>query len=71
MAGNYSCTKFNDLHEKILPFFRKYPLIGVKSLNFADWCKAMEIIKTKAHLTEEGFNEILKIKEGMNKKRVS
>lgn len=70
-AGNYLCKNFGDINEKILPFFSRYPLVGVKSANFADFCKAAEIMKTKAHLTEGGLNEIIKIKSGMNKKRVS
>jgi len=68
-AGNYVCTKFSDINEKILPFFSKHPLAGVKFLNFTDWCKAAEVIKARAHLTEEGLDQIMKIKAGMNKER--
>ncbi len=66
---NYICTKISDLNEKIMPFFSRFPILGVKSLDFADWCKAMEIIKTKASLTTEGLNQIQQIKAGMNKGR--
>jgi hypothetical protein len=52
-----------------LPFFSKHPLAGVKFLNFTDWCKAAEVIKARAHLTEEGLDQIMKIKAGMNKER--
>ena len=61
------CTKFED-NGKILPFFIRYPLVGVKSENWSDFGKAAAIIKTKAHLTEGGVNEIIEIKSGMNKK---
>ena len=47
----------------------KYPILGEKSLDYADWRKAMEIIKTKTSLTTEGLNQILQIKAGMNKER--
>ena len=30
-------------------------LIGAKTLDFADFCKGIELIKNKAHLTEEGL----------------
>ena len=33
--------------------------------------KIIEIIKTKEHLNSEGFNQILKIKSNMNKKRAN
>lgn len=59
-----------DNFEKIIPFFQKYPIIGVKALDFADWCKVALLINNKAHLTKEGFNIIRKIKAGMNKGRI-
>jgi hypothetical protein len=49
-----------------MPFFDKYPLQGVKSLDYADWCRVAELIKDKKHLTQEGLDQIRKIKAGMN-----
>lgn len=43
----YICTKFSDIDEKIIPFFKKYPILGLKGLDFSDWCKVADIIKTK------------------------
>ena len=65
-AFDYRVTKFIDITDKIIPFFKKYPIRGVKALDFADWCKAAELIKNKKHLTAEGLDEIRHIKEGMN-----
>ena len=65
----YSVYKFSDNYEKIIPFFKKYNIFGVKSENFQDWCKAAELIKAKQHLTEEGLNQILTLKSGINKGR--
>lgn len=59
-----------DNFEKIIPFFEKYPIIGVKALDFVDWCKVAILIKNKAHLTKEGFTNICQIKAGMNKGRI-
>jgi hypothetical protein len=39
-------------------------------LDYEDFCKVAELMKNKAHLTQEGLNQILKIKDGMNKGRV-
>jgi LAGLIDADG endonuclease len=57
---------FEDIYNKIIPFFLKYPLQRAKALDLADFCKAADLIKNKAHLTKEGMDQILKIKTGMN-----
>jgi hypothetical protein len=67
--AEFICQSFTDNYEKILPFFRKYPVLGVKSLDFKDWGKVAEMIQIKAHLTNEGFDQIRQIKAGMNKGR--
>ena len=66
----YKSRGLPDNFEKIIPFFQKYPIIGIKALDFADWCKVALLINNKAHLTKEGFKEIRKIKTGMNKGRI-
>jgi len=63
-------SKFSDITEKILPFFDQYLLNGVKSKDFEDFSKVAELIKSKSHLTQEGLEQIRKIKLGMNSKRV-
>lgn len=62
----FEVSKFNDIWEKIIPFFQKTPIMGVKELEFKEWRLAAEIIKTKKHLTQEGLEEIYQIKSGMN-----
>ena len=66
----YRIRKFSDLTEKVIPLFNKYPVIGVKSKDFADFCRVAELMKNKAHLTKEGLNKIRKIKAGMNTGRI-
>jgi hypothetical protein len=41
----------------------------VKSKDFEDWVKAADIIRSKAHLTKEGLEQIRVIKDGMNRSR--
>lgn len=67
----YSVSKFEDIYLKVIPFFKKYQIIGEKSLDFEDFCKVAELIKNKTHLTKQGLKEILLIKSGMNKNRYS
>lgn len=62
--------KFNDICEKIIYFFTKYPLQGVKYLNFADFCKIANLMISKSHLTKEGIEEIRLIKSQMNSSRI-
>jgi len=66
---NFSVYNFIDNYEKIIPFFNIHNIIGTKSEDFKDWCKAGQIIKAKNHLTPEGLEQIRKIKSGMNKGR--
>lgn len=67
---NYDVHKFSDNYDKIIPFFTKYPIYGVKALDFKDWKSIGELVKTKDHLTKEGINKIIQIKLNMNKSRV-
>jgi hypothetical protein len=68
-SGDFLVTRFSDITEKIIPFFKNYAIEGAKSYDFADFCKAAEIIKAKGHLTSEGLEQIRLIKPGMNRGR--
>jgi len=50
----FKITKFEDLAEKLIPFLNKYPIQGVKLLDYLDFLKVIKLIKDKAHLTEKG-----------------
>lgn len=51
----YVVSNLTDINEKIIPFVQKYPILGSKSLDFEDFCKASLIIQNKEHLTAEGI----------------
>jgi hypothetical protein len=63
-------TKLPDIKEKILPFFKNYPILGVKAQDFEDFPLVFEILKEKKKLTSGNLEKIQKIKAGMNKGRV-
>jgi LAGLIDADG endonuclease len=42
---------------KIIPFFNKYPILGIKSLDFNDCFRVANFIQNKEHLTAKGFNQ--------------
>nr|YP_010044467.1 NADH dehydrogenase subunit 2 [Tolypocladium guangdongense]QPF24412.1 NADH dehydrogenase subunit 2 [Tolypocladium guangdongense] len=62
--------KFGDINNKIIPFFNKYKIIGVKCKDFIDLSEVARIMESKNHLTLEGYKKIRKIKENMNSYRV-
>jgi hypothetical protein len=68
-AVEYRVTKFSDLTDKILPLFEKYPIQGIKHQDYTDFILVVGLIKEKKHLTEEGLNQIIDIKTGMNRMR--
>jgi len=65
----YVVTKFTDLTDKLIPFFDKYEIIGIKTQDYVDFKKVVKLMQDKDHLTESGLNKIIIIKDGMNKGR--
>lgn len=65
----YTIFRFSDIINIIIPFFEQNPLIGVKLLDFLDWCKAAKLVSDGSHLTLEGFSLIKEIKSKMNRGR--
>jgi len=68
-ACDYKVVKISDIQEKIINFFKNYPILGVKSKDFEDFCLVSELLKKK--LTTDNLEKIIKIKKGMNKGRIS
>jgi len=78
---DFKVTKISNIRDVIIPFFNKYPLQGVKSKDFSDFCKAVDIVGNKArargpcktqglaHLSKEGLDQIRIIKNRMNTNR--
>lgn len=65
-ACDFTVTSIRSFEDKIFPIFVNSCLTGTKLLDFQDFYKVYNIMKAKGHLTVDGLNEILKIKEGMN-----
>lgn len=55
-----------EIFQKIIPFFKKYPLQGKKQKDFELFCQAAEIFKRKEHLTKEGIEKLREIQSRMN-----
>lgn len=70
LYGDYLVTKLNDIKDKIIPFFDKYPIQGVKFFDFSDLKKVMLLREKNNSLTKEGLDKIKQIQSGMNKGRI-
>ena len=66
LAGDFNVNKTSDIFNIIIPFFEKYPLYGIKALDYLNFCKAEEIIKNEKHLTSAGLDLLIKLKNDMD-----
>ncbi len=62
----FRVSKIEDLINIIIPHFKEYPLITAKSIDFLLWCKIIDIINKKDHLSSSGFKKILSIRASLN-----
>jgi LAGLIDADG endonuclease len=74
-SGNIYERKYNNttvltISNKLIPFFKKYKIKGIKYSDYEDFCKIAEIIKKENHVKLEGLEEIKLIKSKMNTKRI-
>ena len=65
-AVYFVVVSFKDIFEKIIPLFDKYPIKGVKALDFCDFKRIANLMYNKEHLTEQGLSKIQSIKLNMN-----
>jgi len=68
--GDRFCWRVRSLKnlvEIILPFFEKHPLKSKKNIEFHRFAKVVRMMEKDKHLTQEGFQKIIKIAEEMNR----
>ena len=69
-SANLQISKFSDVTDILIPFFNKYPILGVKSLDFADFKLICNLMQTKNDLNKAlVLEKILYIKSNMNLRR--
>lgn len=68
--GDYIVSDISALADIIIPFFSQYKIIGIKQLDYLGWSEAINLIRGKRHLTQEGLDQIRKIRENLNTSRV-
>ncbi len=65
----YCVRSKSDLRDKIIPFFRKYPLKTLKHQDFLVFCEVMDMIESRAHLKPEGLNTIRNLAATTNRRK--
>ena len=66
---SFEVKDINSLNTYIIPHFSQFPLRGTKYLDFLTFKEALDIIKSKEHLTQEGLNKIIDMSLTMNSYR--
>jgi hypothetical protein len=61
----FAVDSLRNLESAILPFFEKYPLV-IKQKDFEAFAAIVRSMRTKEHLTSEGFERLLRLAYGMN-----
>ncbi len=66
----YSVQSIDDLHDKVIPFFKEYPLSGKKNSDFELWAKAIEIIyqnkgKSLSSWPKKSFSQLIDLQKSI------
>ncbi len=66
----YVCSNPSSIIDRIIPFFKKYRLRSQsKRKNFSIFCTISELVVKKRHLTPEGLEEVIRLRESLNEGR--
>ncbi len=64
----YEVNNFNAISSNVIPFFTAFPFLSQnKQLQFSLFVRAAKIIASQEHLSERGFQDILSIRNRMNR----
>ena len=66
---SYSSTSFKIAYN-VSNYFDTYHLQSSKHINYLKWRKAYIMVQEKKHLTETGIDNIIKLKNSMNRNSV-
>ena len=63
----YSINSIKDLHDVVIPHFKKYPLLTIKRTTFTLFKDVIEFVINKEHLNLNGLLKIMSIRTQINK----
>src|SRR3989338_5280793 len=66
LTSVYVVSNIKDLRRKVIPFFKKFPIISIKRLDFEKFAQVVEMMKDGKHLKKDGLVKILKLAFSMN-----
>jgi hypothetical protein len=64
--ASFRLNSLQDLTNIIIPHFEIYPLLSQKAADFILFKQIVELMNNKAHLTEEGLQQIINLRASMN-----
>ena len=67
----FCIRSIKELHERIIPFFKKNPLLTAKWKDFQKFAEIIEMMISHKHLSNTGMQVIAKKIEQMNRKKLS
>lgn len=63
----FEVNNFHSIYDNVIPFFKKFGFLSAKKKrDFQKFQELAEITKTDGHLSAQGIERILKIREDMN-----
>ena len=66
LTSVYVVRNISDLRNKVIPFFKKYPLISIKQKDFEKFAQVVSLMSKGEHLKKNGMITILKLAYSMN-----
>ena len=69
-AGNggwyWEVNRLPDLTSRIVPFFERFPIVGVKADDFVWWSAAVRLL-SHGRLSDHDYHQVLALRERMNR----
>jgi hypothetical protein len=62
----FETRNIQDINEKIIPHFQRYPLLGAKKEDFEKFAEVCQMIKSNLHLSKDGLKKIIDLSYQIN-----
>ena len=59
-------NRLSDLSSRIVPFFDRYPIIGMKATDYRLWRSAV-LLLSAGRLSDQDYRQVLALRERMNR----
>jgi LAGLIDADG endonuclease len=69
-AGNdgwyWEVNRLDDLSQRIVPFFDRFPVVGQKAVDYQHWGRAVRLLAA-GRLSDRDYHQVLALRERMNR----